>query len=87
MCDTVKSNDLKWLPNGSEFLLASEESKSEPSAKPRTYTSFTCSQETLPELSENPITAMSDILIAKLGYGQVKPATYPDFVFLYHSNA
>lgn len=60
---------LTWLPNGSEFPLVSE--KSVPNAKPKTYTSFSCSQDTLPEFS-NPIGPKdSDIIIARLGPGQV----------------
>lgn len=67
----VKSNELKWSPNGSEFLLSSEDSKSAgSSSKPRTYTSFTCSQDSLSEFSNNAISVMENILIAKLGPGQ-----------------
>ncbi|PON40110.1 DNA-directed RNA polymerase, alpha subunit [Parasponia andersonii] len=66
----VKSNDLKWLPHGSEFPLGSEDFKSGSSAKPRTYTSFACSQDKLPEFSNNPISTMENIIISKLGPGQ-----------------
>ncbi|KAI5321339.1 PREDICTED: DNA-directed RNA [Prunus dulcis] len=68
---SVKSKELIWLPNGSEFPLESQDSKTGSSSKPKTYTSFTCSQESLPEFSSNPIApALGDILIARLGPGQ-----------------
>ncbi|CAK7324484.1 unnamed protein product [Dovyalis caffra] len=63
---TVYSQELKWLPNGSEFAKESEN----PNSKPSTYTSFSCSQDSLPEFASNPISAMEDIIIAKLGPGQ-----------------
>lgn len=64
---TVKSDQLKWLPNGSELLMASHT----PSEKPKTYTSFSCSQSTLPELSKNPPAIKhGDIILSKLGPGQ-----------------
>ncbi|KAI5674668.1 hypothetical protein M9H77_15032 [Catharanthus roseus] len=67
---TVKSNELKWLPSGSEFLLATENSAPNATEKRKTYTSFSCSQESLPEFSDNPITVYPDITIARLGPGQ-----------------
>ncbi|XP_043696445.1 DNA-directed RNA polymerases I and III subunit RPAC1-like isoform X1 [Telopea speciosissima] len=68
---TVKTDTLKWLPNGSEFLLASENPASNPASKPKTYTSFTCSQDSLPEFSDQPIAPKhNDIILAKLGPGQ-----------------
>lgn len=70
---TVKANDLKWLPNGSEFLLESGDSNSNSTSKPKTHTSFSCSQDSLPEFSNNPIGfkgKLNDIIIAKLGSGQ-----------------
>ncbi|GKA52630.1 DNA-directed RNA polymerases I and III subunit RPAC1 isoform X1 [Tanacetum coccineum] len=66
---TVYSHDLKWLPSGSQYLLPTE-STTDPSSKPKTYTSFTSSQESLPEFSENPITIMPEIILSKLGPGQ-----------------
>ncbi|CAA6661524.1 unnamed protein product [Spirodela intermedia] len=64
---TVKSDQLKWLPNGSELEMASPN----PSAKPKSYTSFTCSQDSLPEFSNKPIGLKhEDIIVAKLGPGQ-----------------
>lgn len=64
---TVKSDQLKWLPNGSGLLMASPN----PSSKPKSYTSFTCSQDSLPELSRKPIGMKhQDIIVAKLGPGQ-----------------
>ncbi|KAB2604992.1 DNA-directed RNA polymerases I and III subunit rpac1-like [Pyrus ussuriensis x Pyrus communis] len=68
---SVKSKELIWLPNGSEYPLESQDTKSESSSKPKTYTSFTCSQDSLPEFSDNPICPTSgDITIARLGPGQ-----------------
>lgn len=66
---TVTSNDLKWLPKGSEFLKTSESLTS--TSKPETYTLFTCSQDSKPEFAGNPISVYPDIIIAKLGFGQV----------------
>ncbi|KAI6691667.1 uncharacterized protein LOC115689603 isoform X1 [Syzygium oleosum] len=65
---TVTSNDLKWLPKGSEFLKTSESLTS--TSKPETYTLFTCSQDSKPEFAGNPISVYPDIIIAKLGFGQ-----------------
>lgn len=68
---TVYSNELKWLPNGSEFPVESEVSNSNSTSKPKTYTSFSCSQDSLPAFSNNPICPKDeDIIIAKLGPGQ-----------------
>ncbi|KDP39298.1 hypothetical protein JCGZ_01055 [Jatropha curcas] len=62
---TVYSEELKWLPNGSEFAKESEKVDS----KPSTYTSFSCSQDSL--FSSNPIRPWEDkIIVAKLGPGQ-----------------
>lgn len=66
---TVKTNELKWLPNGSELPLETKPD-SNPLSKPRTYTSFSSSQDSLPEFSNNPIRPMLDITIARLGPGQ-----------------
>ncbi|KAF3453289.1 hypothetical protein FNV43_RR03729 [Rhamnella rubrinervis] len=66
----VKSNELKWLPNGSEFPLVVEGSNQGSSSKPKTYTSFACSQKSLPEFSDHSIGAMEEIIISKLGPGQ-----------------
>ncbi|XP_070663885.1 uncharacterized protein [Malus domestica] len=69
---SVKSKELIWLPNGSEFPLESQDTNPESSSKQKTYTSFTCSQDSLPEFSDNPIDPTSgDIIIARLGPGQV----------------
>ncbi|XP_054819315.1 uncharacterized protein LOC129318519 [Prosopis cineraria] len=66
---TVKSDKLKWLPNGSE--LPAEDVKPNSGSKPRTFTSFGCSQDSLPEFSTDPIAPKSsDIILAKLGPGQ-----------------
>lgn len=70
ICGSVKSEALTWLPNGSEFPLVSD--KSIPNSKPQTYTSFSCSQDKLPEFSKNSIGPKdSDIILARLGPGQV----------------
>ncbi|XP_051145215.1 uncharacterized protein LOC127261083 [Andrographis paniculata] len=71
----VKSDELKWLPNGSEFLLSTEksttDSTSDSTLKEKTYTSFSCSQNSLMEFSDNPIAPRhDDIILAKLGPGQ-----------------
>lgn len=74
MMDAVKAKDLKWLPKGSEFYLESDDSNSNSSSKSKTYTSFTCSQDSLPEFSNNKIgfkEPLDDINIARLGPGQV----------------
>lgn len=64
---TVRSDQLQWLPNGSELLMES----SNPSTKPRSFTSFFCSQSTLPQISAKPIGMKHrDIIITKLGPGQ-----------------
>jgi len=66
----VKSDKLKWLPNGSE--LPCEDVKPNTSSKPKTFTSFTCSQNSLPGFPSNSIDLTdSDIILAKLGPGQV----------------
>ncbi|XP_024004460.1 DNA-directed RNA polymerases I and III subunit rpac1 isoform X2 [Eutrema salsugineum] len=63
----VLTKELIWLPNGSELIKESGGSTS----KPRTYTSFSRSQDSFPEFANNPITpSYPDILIAKLGPGQ-----------------
>ncbi|KVI10422.1 DNA-directed RNA polymerase, dimerization [Cynara cardunculus var. scolymus] len=66
---TVYSHDLKWLPFGSEYVLPTE-SSSDSTSKPKTYTSFTSSQDSLPEFANNPITVTPGIIISKLGPGQ-----------------
>ncbi|XP_059666757.1 uncharacterized protein LOC132312408 [Cornus florida] len=67
---TVKSEELKWLPQGSEFELATQDT-SNSTSKPKTYTSFSCSQDSLPEFSNNSIGPKHpDIIVAKLGPGQ-----------------
>ncbi|XP_020572091.1 DNA-directed RNA polymerases I and III subunit rpac1 [Phalaenopsis equestris] len=64
---TVKSDQLQWLPNGSELLMESPN----PSTKPRSYTSFSCSQAHLPQFSGKPLGLKHpDIIITKLGPGQ-----------------
>ncbi|KAL3821143.1 hypothetical protein ACJIZ3_007048 [Penstemon smallii] len=68
---TVKSNELLWLPGGSELILSTESSTQDSTSKTKTYTSFNRSQDSLPELSNNIITPKHDeIILAKLGPGQ-----------------
>ncbi|XP_056693324.1 uncharacterized protein [Spinacia oleracea] len=68
---SVKSEELKWLPNGSMFLLDIENKESSSTTTPRTYTNFKSSQEMQPELSENLIHPKNpDITIARFGPGQ-----------------
>ncbi|KAL8462188.1 hypothetical protein ACS0TY_033307 [Phlomoides rotata] len=68
---SVKSEELKWLPNGSEFPLSSEKSTMDSTSKEKTYTSFSCSQDSLPEFSKKPIVPKyDDITLARLGPGQ-----------------
>ncbi|CAH2047701.1 unnamed protein product [Thlaspi arvense] len=63
----VLTNELIWLPNGSELVKESGVSTS----KPKTFTSFCRSQDSFPEFADNPIApSYPDILIAKLGPGQ-----------------
>lgn len=72
LLDIVLSNELQWLPRGSELTLSTEKPDVDPTSRPRTYTSFNCSQDSLPEFSNNPIGPKhDDIIIAKLGPGQV----------------
>ncbi|GAV59664.1 RNA_pol_A_bac domain-containing protein/RNA_pol_L domain-containing protein [Cephalotus follicularis] len=66
----VKSNELKWLPNGSELVKEQNNANSDPNSKPVTYTSFSCGQDSWPELTKSPICVEDDILIAVLGPGQ-----------------
>ncbi|CAD5191171.1 unnamed protein product [Musa acuminata subsp. malaccensis] len=64
---TVKSDQLKWLPHGSELQMDSHDI----SAKAKSYTSFSCIQDSLPEFSKKPLgVQFDDIIIAKLGPGQ-----------------
>lgn len=65
---TVKSGQLQWLSNGSEYL----KEQSDSSSKPKTYTAFSCDQRSLPEFANNAVTVHDpDIIIARLGPGQV----------------
>ncbi|KAI4303750.1 hypothetical protein MLD38_039346 [Melastoma candidum] len=65
---TVKSDELRWLPKGSEFLKESGASAS--NTKAETYTSFNFSQDSMPEFSDNPIGVSPGIIVAKLAPGQ-----------------
>lgn len=72
--NAVKSSELKWLPEGSELQMASTNPNpsTNPNAKPKTYTSFNCRQDSLPEFSNKPLRPKyGDITIAVLGAGQV----------------
>ena len=62
----VRSDQLQWLPNGSEFEVPSADKGK------KTYTSFSCSQDTILPLKKNPIIPRyPDIILAKLRPGQV----------------
>ncbi|XP_004498147.1 uncharacterized protein [Cicer arietinum] len=66
---TVKSDELKWLPNGSDLI--ADDTKPNAGSKPKTFTSFSCSQDSLPEFSKKPLGPTNpDIILAKLGPGQ-----------------
>ncbi|GAB2245965.1 hypothetical protein Droror1_Dr00001458 [Drosera rotundifolia] len=69
---TVESKEMEWLPNGSVFPLSSERQDSSSStSEQKTYTSFSCSQATMPEFASNPICLThGHIPIARLGPGQ-----------------
>lgn len=76
----VKSEELKWQPNGSMFALEIENKGSSSTTAPKTYTNFKSNQDMQPEFSENPIhSKYPDITIARLGPGQV----YHVFAFLH----
>ncbi|KAJ7522201.1 hypothetical protein O6H91_18G001000 [Diphasiastrum complanatum] len=62
---SVKSDQLKWLPKGSEYEMTSADSKL------KTYTSFSCSQDSIPPFDKDIICPRHpDILLAKLRPGQ-----------------
>lgn len=62
----VKSEQLQWLPGGSEYQVPSVEKTA------KTYTSFSCSQDTLPPFKKDPIISRyPDITLARLRPGQV----------------
>ncbi|CAI8596776.1 unnamed protein product [Vicia faba] len=66
---TVKSDALKWLPNGSELI--ADNTKPNADSKAKTFTSFSCSQGSRPEFSKKPPGPYNlDIILAKLGPGQ-----------------
>ncbi|KAL6529403.1 hypothetical protein OROGR_015026 [Orobanche gracilis] len=67
----VKSDELKWLPNGSEFVLSTENLAPGSTSRTKTYTSFNRRQDSLSGLLNNPVGPKhDDILIAKLRSGQ-----------------
>lgn len=63
---TVKSDTLKWLPQGSELIAEGTKSAADPT--PKTFTTF--NQKSLPKFSKNPAPCNLDVIIAKLGPGQ-----------------
>ncbi|KAF6157923.1 hypothetical protein GIB67_015239 [Kingdonia uniflora] len=64
----VESNELKWIPNGSKSEMVTDSTSLNPNTNKKTYTSFSCSQDLLPEFTNNPITPKhEDIIISKLG--------------------
>lgn len=84
----MRTDELKWLPNGSEFALEAGNPASSSSSKPKTYTSFSRSQDSLPEFANNPIGTTDSntkdkdkIIIARLGPGQVSFLSVNPFVF------
>ncbi|KAH9607188.1 hypothetical protein KSS87_021254 [Heliosperma pusillum] len=67
----VKSEELKWQPNGSMFPLEIEKKGSDSTSKPKTYTNFKSSQDSQPEFSSDPICPKyPDITIARLSSRQ-----------------
>ncbi|KAK7255364.1 hypothetical protein RIF29_28773 [Crotalaria pallida] len=68
---TLKSDELEWLPNGSALPAEDSKAKQNVDSKPKTFTSFSCSQDSLPEFSSNPPRpTYLDIKLARLGAGQ-----------------
>lgn len=66
----MKSDKLKWLPEGG--YLRTEGTKPNADSESKKFTSFSCSQDSLPEFSSNPLRPKDlDIILAKLGPGQV----------------
>ncbi|KAF6136066.1 hypothetical protein GIB67_000470 [Kingdonia uniflora] len=67
----MKFNELKFLPNGSEFEMVTGSMSSDPNTNKKTYTLFSCSQDLLLKFANNPITPKhEDIIISKLGPGK-----------------
>ncbi|KAL9267732.1 DNA-directed RNA polymerases I and III subunit RPAC1-like protein [Drosera capensis] len=69
---SVESKEMEWLPNGSALPLSSErQDSSSTTSEQKTYTSFSCSQATMPEFASNPICLTHEHFpIARLGPGQ-----------------
>lgn len=68
----VKSEELKWQPDGSRFALELNDKGSSSTSAPKTYTNFKTSQKNRPGLSENPIQLKyPDITISRIGPGHV----------------
>ncbi|MCI08453.1 DNA-directed RNA polymerases I and III subunit RPAC1-like, partial [Trifolium medium] len=66
---TVKSDALKWLPNGSELI--ADDTKPNAESKPKTFTSFSSDHDSLSKFAKNPPAPYNlDIILAKLGPGQ-----------------
>lgn len=63
----MKSDTLKWLPNGSELIAEGTKSAADPA--PKTFTTF--NQKSLPKFSKDPAPYNLDVIVAKLGPGQV----------------
>ncbi|KAM7280453.1 hypothetical protein ACFE04_007587 [Oxalis oulophora] len=63
---SVKSNELKWLPKGSELLKEQSVQNQDASSKPEMF-----NQDNWPEFANKPIRPKyGDIILAKLGSGQ-----------------
>ncbi|KAL9680553.1 hypothetical protein QQ045_018434 [Rhodiola kirilowii] len=68
---TVKSDQLEWLPNGSELIQFHDQHTARSTSKQQTYTSFTCDQHSLPGFPSSKAQLVTPgIIIAKLGLGQ-----------------
>ncbi|CAJ2640102.1 DNA-directed RNA polymerases I, II, and III subunit RPABC1 [Trifolium pratense] len=66
---TVKSDALKWLPNGSELI--ADDTKPNAESKPKTFTSFRDNHDSKKKFAKNPPAPKNlDIILAKLGPGQ-----------------
>uniref|UniRef100_A0A7N0U229 DNA-directed RNA polymerases I and III subunit RPAC1 n=1 Tax=Kalanchoe fedtschenkoi TaxID=63787 RepID=A0A7N0U229_KALFE len=68
---TVKSDQLEWLPNGSEFMQFHYLPTARSTSKQQTCTAFTCDQSSLPDFpNSNAQLVVPGIIIAKLGLGE-----------------
>jgi DNA-directed RNA polymerase I and III subunit RPAC1 len=83
--NAVKSDALKWLPNGSELI--ADGAKPNADAKPKTFTSFSSEKDKLPKFTKNPPAPNNlDIILAKLGPGQVILLTPLSLLYFFPMN-